>query len=292
MGAILLEVKALVGHGHWLPWLRRVGLTARTGQLYMQLSNAQDHCAFPTSISITMFLRLMWNAKRAQRDQDRRETRQSAIKAAAPADTRFRVVTADCRRYRRWPDVCDVIATDPPWSELELYRWLGGFAGQRLKPGGLLLVQCGQSFIHRVLNLLTVGPLVYRWCFCMVFDRPFPMNGLPLAVSWRPVLVLSKGQWDNFDGCRQVSDAITSYYANFSKKNHEWEQPLRPWGFWIESLTRAGELILDPFVGSGTIGVAAKAAGGRRFVGTEINPDHAAVARKRIADWREGVPPK
>lgn len=43
-----------------------------------------------------------------------------------------------------------------------------------------------------------------------------------------------------------------------------------------------GELILDPFAGSGTTGVAAVRLG-RRFVGWEMNPVYADIARRRLA---------
>lgn len=42
-----------------------------------------------------------------------------------------------------------------------------------------------------------------------------------------------------------------------------------------------GGLVLDPFAGSGTVGVVALAFG-RRFIGIELNPDYAAMARERI----------
>lgn len=44
-----------------------------------------------------------------------------------------------------------------------------------------------------------------------------------------------------------------------------------------------GAIILDPFMGSGTTGVAAVQMG-RRFIGIEIDPDYYAIARRRIAD--------
>jgi DNA modification methylase len=43
-----------------------------------------------------------------------------------------------------------------------------------------------------------------------------------------------------------------------------------------------GGLILDPFFGSGTVGLVAK-ENGRRFVGIEINPAYCEIARKRLA---------
>lgn len=46
--------------------------------------------------------------------------------------------------------------------------------------------------------------------------------------------------------------------------------------------TRPGDLVLDPFAGSGTVGVVALRHG-RRFIGLELNPDYCAMARRRIA---------
>ena len=45
----------------------------------------------------------------------------------------------------------------------------------------------------------------------------------------------------------------------------------------------AGGLVLDPFTGSGTVGAVARRLG-REFVGAELNPDYAEMARKRIAE--------
>jgi site-specific DNA-methyltransferase (adenine-specific) len=44
-----------------------------------------------------------------------------------------------------------------------------------------------------------------------------------------------------------------------------------------------GGLVVDPFAGSGTTGVGALLEG-RRFAGCELDPDHAATARRRLAD--------
>jgi DNA modification methylase len=49
----------------------------------------------------------------------------------------------------------------------------------------------------------------------------------------------------------------------------------------IRAGARAGSLVLDPFAGAGTTGVVATRLG-RDFVGIELNPDYAAMARARI----------
>jgi len=42
-----------------------------------------------------------------------------------------------------------------------------------------------------------------------------------------------------------------------------------------------GDTVLDPFAGSGTVGVVALRHG-RNFIGIELNPDYAKMARERI----------
>jgi DNA modification methylase len=47
----------------------------------------------------------------------------------------------------------------------------------------------------------------------------------------------------------------------------------------IEACSAQGDLVLDPFAGSGTTGAVAVALG-RRFLGIELNPDYAALAEQ------------
>ena len=49
----------------------------------------------------------------------------------------------------------------------------------------------------------------------------------------------------------------------------------------IETSTHPGNIILDPFMGSGTTGVAALATG-RQFIGIEMDKDYFEIARRRI----------
>jgi len=50
----------------------------------------------------------------------------------------------------------------------------------------------------------------------------------------------------------------------------------------ILSSSRVGDIVLDPFVGSGTTGVVAKKLG-RNFIGIDIKPEYVQIAEKRIA---------
>jgi DNA modification methylase len=55
----------------------------------------------------------------------------------------------------------------------------------------------------------------------------------------------------------------------------------------VDKFAKLGETIFDPFMGSGTTGVAC-AKTGRNFIGIEIDPGYFAIAQRRIeqAQWQ------
>ena len=53
--------------------------------------------------------------------------------------------------------------------------------------------------------------------------------------------------------------------------------------WFIRLLTRRGDVVLDPFVGSGTTALAAMTLG-RHFIGVELNPEFVELARSSIAE--------
>jgi site-specific DNA-methyltransferase (adenine-specific) len=62
---------------------------------------------------------------------------------------------------------------------------------------------------------------------------------------------------------------------------HPCPKPLA-WMTWlIKKATLPGDTVLDPFMGSGTTGVACVLTG-RSFIGIEIDPEYHAIARRRI----------
>lgn len=69
---------------------------------------------------------------------------------------------------------------------------------------------------------------------------------------------------------------------------HPTTKPLRLMRDIIEDFTLPGDLILDPFAGSGTTGVAARMLG-RRFIGWELSPAYHAIACRRL-NGDEAVP--
>lgn len=72
------------------------------------------------------------------------------------------------------------------------------------------------------------------------------------------------------------------------RSGHETQKPLPLMLELVELFTDPGELILDPFVGSGTTGVACLRLG-RRFIGIERDERYAAVARERLRAEERGL---
>lgn len=56
----------------------------------------------------------------------------------------------------------------------------------------------------------------------------------------------------------------------------------------IKLLTKPNDIVLDPFVGSGTTCVAAKSLG-RNFIGIDVNPEYCNYARQRIVNVKQHV---
>lgn len=124
----------------------------------------------------------------------------------------------------------------------------------------------------------------------IIWNKP---NCQPESVKDRPtrsheyLFLFSKSDRYLYDGkavrgpngrnLRTVWDINTRAYrdAHFATFPPELVQPC------LELGTREGDLVLDPFIGSGTTGFVALNLE-RRFVGIELNPDYIGIAAKRL----------
>lgn len=66
-------------------------------------------------------------------------------------------------------------------------------------------------------------------------------------------------------------------------KSHSAAFPVELPSWFIKLFTQPGDLVLDPFMGSGTTAVAAQKLD-RCYVGTELNPEYIAVANERLRE--------
>jgi DNA modification methylase len=70
------------------------------------------------------------------------------------------------------------------------------------------------------------------------------------------------------------------------KRYHPTQKPLELMEWVLLNYTKEGDTIFDPFMGSGTTGVACVQTG-RNFIGCEIDPGYFKIAEKRIHDAQQ-----
>ena len=99
--------------------------------------------------------------------------------------------------------------------------------------------------------------------------------------SHENIIFAIKGKF-SFPGHRP-KDLITFQKLNSSQMVHPTEKPVGLLANLITSVTKPGDLIVDPFAGSGSTLVAAKKTG-RRFIGIELDDEHFEKAQRRIEE--------
>ena len=66
-----------------------------------------------------------------------------------------------------------------------------------------------------------------------------------------------------------------------NRNGHPTQKPLKLFTRILKASSNEGDLVFDPFMGSGTVAVACKQLN-RRFIGFEISPDYCDIVRKRL----------
>ena len=99
-------------------------------------------------------------------------------------------------------------------------------------------------------------------------------------------LYFFKGKGKTFP--QSYEDAKTVYiapinHADKKKYGHPTIKPLPLTESIIRNSSREGQLVLDPFMGSGTTGVACK-LNNRSFIGIELNKEYFEIAKSRIKE--------
>jgi 16S rRNA G966 N2-methylase RsmD len=174
-----------------------------------------------------------------------------------------------------------VIFTDPPYAKkfLSLYDGLAEVAARVLKDSGSIVTYCGQDLKLQVIEFMKSKGLVYWWDIAVIHSGPFssffPKN---ILVKWKPLLWFVKCERPYQNG--KIFDLIHS--TKPEKILHDWEQSYEDASYVIEHLSKSGERILDPFMGSGTTGVAALNLK-RQFIGIEKDPEVFEIAKASFA---------
>ncbi len=83
--------------------------------------------------------------------------------------------------------------------------------------------------------------------------------------------------------------SILRYNTDKAKGSlHPTQKPIALIEYLVQTYSNPGDLVLDPFMGSGTTGIACINTG-RRFIGMELDEQYFAIAQNRIRDAAERV---
>jgi DNA modification methylase len=190
----------------------------------------------------------------------------------------------DCRDILPTLPKVDAVVTDPPYgikadrarnSEQWGWRDYGGGGWDNARPDAELMRLVVAAGGHAVvwganyfLDMLPTQPLS-KW---LVWDKG--QEGFSLADC--------EFAWCSFEGAIRRK-LYARALAMQDGKEHPTQKALAVMKWCIDQLPKGCSTILDPFMGSGTTGVAAVEMG-RNFIGVERDPKHFATARKRIED--------
>ncbi len=150
---------------------------------------------------------------------------------------------------------------------------------------GWSLIFCAPEGVGRWADVINASNAKYkRACIWVKPDSTPQLNGQGPAMGYENIIASWCGtghsRW-NAGGKRGVYTHLTN--SRDRHGTHPTEKPVRLMKELIADFTNQGDLIADPFMGSGTTGVAC-AQMGRKFVGIEKSREYFDIACERIED--------
>jgi DNA modification methylase len=188
----------------------------------------------------------------------------------------------DCREILPTLPKVDAVVTDPPYginaartrnSQKDGWRDYDCPGWDRERPSAELIASLVKAGKHAVIwggNYFTdVLPPSSKWLSWDKGQTDFSLADFELA-------------WCSFDGAaRRIT--VGRGRALQDGKEHPTQKSLEVMTWCLQQIPSPNTTILDPFMGSGTTGVAAVKLG-RKFIGIEIEPKYFDIAVRRISD--------
>ena len=208
------------------------------------------------------------------------------------------------------PDHSKVDAVDDAWDQFDSFKAYDAFtrawllACRRvLKPSGTIWVIGSYHNIFRVgtmlqdLNFWILNDIVWRKTNPMPNFRGRRFQNAHETMIWASLGQDAKKYTFNYEAMKAANDDIQMrsdwlfpicngaerLKGEDGKKVHPTQKPEALLARVLMSSSKPGDVVLDPFFGSGTTGAVAKKLG-RDFVGIEREQDYIEAATQRIAD--------
>jgi modification methylase len=207
------------------------------------------------------------------------------------------------------PDQSLVDAVDEDWDRFASFAEYDAFtrawltqARRVMKPNATLWVIGSYHNIFRVgailqdLGFWVLNDIVWRKANPMPNFRGRRFTNAHETMIWASRTPQAKGYTFHYEGLKAGNDDTQARSDWFfpicsgeerlkdgaGRKAHPTQKPEALLRRILLASSNPGDVVLDPFFGSGTTGAAAKALG-RRFIGIERDEAYAAIARRRIA---------
>jgi len=205
------------------------------------------------------------------------------------------IVHAEAAEWLQRIESADLLLTDPPYSTdvddvAEFVKsWLP-LALSKLKPTGRALVFIGAYADELAAYFSCPLPDGWEWGtpHAWVYRNTIgPTPDYDFVRNWQCVLS-ARGP----DADKLQTDRITELLAGFVEnapdgrqdvKYHRWEKPMSVMQRFIRVSTNPGAVVIDPFAGSGTTLLAAKAEG-RHGIGCDLDQEAVNTAIERGVD--------
>jgi site-specific DNA-methyltransferase (adenine-specific) len=112
-------------------------------------------------------------------------------------------------------------------------------------------------------------------------NKILPNRKCTLCKKWE-----NKGAGGGIDWCKCDESILEDLTIKTTKNFHPTVKPINLMTYLIRLVTPENGIILEPFMGSGSTGIAAMLEG-RRFVGMEMDEEYFKIAEKRIESWEQ-----
>ncbi len=205
-----------------------------------------------------------------------------------PASERAVVEQGDCVEWLAGQPECDLLLTDPPYStdveDVDAFaaRWLK-VALDRVKPTGRAYIFVG-AYPNELAAYLSVAMprQVLAWTYRNTIGPSSPKRYM---LNWQAILYYEGSEAPDLNTHKlserfAVQDVAAPDGRLGAGRIHEWEKPVILAERLVEQATNPGDLVLDPFAGTGTHLLAATRLG-RVGRGCDLDPEMISRCRAR-----------
>lgn len=156
----------------------------------------------------------------------------------------------------------------------ELYRVL--------KEGSHCYIMTNHVNLQEILN--TATECGFHFIKSLIWDKGNKIMGQCYMSQFEYILFFRKGKHKKINNCG-TSDILSVPNKKTKDENgknlHDVEKPVNLMKILVENSSNKGDLVLDPFMGIGTTGIACVESD-RNFIGIEIDENYFNIAKDRI----------